>query len=317
MEDTVYTPFVDFGDVLRYYRTRAGLSQEQLAEGICTRVYVSQIEKNKQIPTLYMVSAFSSRMGVNLFDAYALIIEHNDFDTHKKIEALNEAIGSYDDERLYELAREYESLPGFSSGVPLQCIKHAYALYYSNVQHDYEKSVAYATEGLAVSGHTDADMTPTPILSVTDLCLLLVKSVDLCRSRKMEEGRKYFEYLHECTRLRLTQNQYIANRNLRFDVNLFALTAFNICEFFPDDVENNLKLLDETLELLYDHRNSNMQGELQLYKARYLYDRGETEGAQDCFNAGYYLLACQKNRAAADERARDILRERFEILRKT
>ena len=117
MENPVNTPFVDFGDVLRYYRTKAKLSQEQLAEGICTRVYISQIEKNKQIPTLYMVSAFSSRMGVNLFDAYALIIEHNDFDTHKKIEALNEAIGSYDNRRLYELAREYEALPGFSSGV--------------------------------------------------------------------------------------------------------------------------------------------------------------------------------------------------------
>ena len=315
MENPANKPFVDFGDVLRYYRTKEGLSQEQLAEGICTRVYISQIEKNKQIPTLYMISAFSNKMGVNLFDAYALIIEHNDFDTHGKIENLNEAINDYDDQRLFELAKEYESLPGFSSGVPLQCIKHAYALYYSNVEEDYEKSVAYATEGLAVSGHTDDDMTPTPMLSVVDLCLLLVKSVDLCRSRKMEEGRKYFEYLHECTRLRLIQNRYIANRNLRFDVNLFALTAFNVCEFFPDDIENNLKILDETLELLYDHRNSNMQGELQLYKSRYLHDRGDAEGARDCFHAGYYMLVCQKNRAAADERARDILKERFEILK--
>ena len=315
MENPANTPFVDFGDVLRYYRTKEGLSQEQLAEGICTRVYVSQIEKNKQIPTLYMISAFSNKMGINLFDAYALIIEHNDFDTHKKIETLNEAINDYDDQRLFELAKEYESLPGFSSGVPLQCIKHAYALYYSNVKEDYEKSVAYATEGLAVSGHTDDDMTPTPMLSVVDLCLLLVKSVDLCRNRKMEEGRKYFEYLHECTRLRLIQNRYIANRNLRFDINLFALTAFNVCEFFPDDVENNLKILDETLDLLYDHRNSNMQGELQLYKARYLHDRGDAEGARECFLAGYYMLACQKNRAAADERARKILKERFEILK--
>lgn len=315
MENPANMPFVGFGDVLRYYRNKGGLSQEQLAEGICTRVYVSQIEKNKQIPTLYMISAFSNKMGINLFDAYALIIEHNDFDTHSKIETLHEVINSCDDERLFELAKEYETLPGFSSGAPLQCIKHAFSLYYSNVLHDYDKSIAYATEGLAVSGVPDADMKPTPMLSVTDLNLLLVKSVDLCRSGKREEGRKYLEYLYECVRLRLTQNRYIANRNLRFDINLFALVTFNICEFFPDDIGNNMVILEQTISLLYDHRNSNMQGELQLYEARYLYEMGDLEAARDCFNAGYYLLVRQKNRADAEACARQILKERFEILK--
>ena len=315
MENPANMPFVGFGDVLRYYRNKGGLSQEQLAEGICTRVYVSQIEKNKQIPTLYMISAFSNKMGINLFDAYALIIEHNDFDTHSKIETLHEVINSCDDERLFELAKEYETLPGFSSGAPLQCIKHAFSLYYSNVLHDYDKSIAYATESLAVSGVPDADMKPTPMLSVTDLNLLLVKSVDLCRSGKREEGRKYLEYLYECVRLRLTQNRYIANRNLRFDINLFALVTFNICEFFPDDIGNNMVILEQTISLLYDHRNSNMQGELQLYEARYLYEMGDLEAARDCFNAGYYLLVRQKNRADAEACARQILKERFEILK--
>ena len=315
MENPVNIPFVGFGDVLRYYRNKGGLSQEQLAEGICTRVYISQIEKNKQIPTLYMISAFSNKMGINLFDAYALIIEHNDFDTHSKIETLHEVINSCDDERLFELAKEYEALPGFSSGAPLQCIKHAFSLYYSNVLHDYDKSIAYATEGLAVSGVPDAEMKPTPMLSVTDLNLLLVKSVDLCRSGKREEGRKYLEYLYECVRLRLTQNRYIANRNLRFDINLFALVTFNICEFFPNDIGNNMVILEQTISLLYDHRNSNMQGELQLYEARYLYEMGDLEAARDCFNAGYYLLVRQKNRADAEACARQILKERFEILK--
>ena len=56
METSSNTPFVNFGDVLRYYRNRDGLSQEQLAEGICTREYIGLIEKNKKIPTLYITS---------------------------------------------------------------------------------------------------------------------------------------------------------------------------------------------------------------------------------------------------------------------
>ncbi len=307
--------YADFGEILRHYRIKTGLSQSQLAEGICTRGYISQIEKNRQIPTLYMISAFSSKMGINLFDAYGLIIEHNDFDTHNKIELLNEAIHDCDDRRGYELAKEYASLPGFSSGAPLQSIKYAFALYYSYVLNDYGRAIAYASEGLAVSGIPDKDMMPTPMLSVMDLNLLLGKSVDLCRNGQLEEGRKYLEYMHECVRLRLTQNRYIANRNLRFDINLFAKITFNICEFFPDDIENNMKILEKTINLLYDHRNSNMQGELQLYEARYLYETGNMEKAYDNFHAGFYLLVCQKSRADAEEVAREILGERFDKLK--
>ena len=76
-----------------------------------------------------------------------------------------------------------------------------------------------------------------------------------------------------------------------------------------------MKILEKAISLLYDHRSSNMQGELQLYEARYLYEMGDLEGAHDCFNAGYYLLVRQKSREIAEETAREILEERFESLR--
>ena len=316
MESFVNTPFVNFGDILRYYRIKNGMSQEQLADGICAREYVGLLEKNKKIPTIYMISAFSNKMGINLFDAYALIIQHHDFDTHQKIEAMDEAINARDIDRLYELAVKFASEPGFEDGIPFQCVMHALALYYSNALGDYEKSVECATEGLKVSGKPDADLEPTPALTIPDMCLLLVKSVNLCRIGRMEEGRKYLEYLHGCTRLRFTENRYLANRNRRFDINLFALTAFNICEFFPDDVENNLKLLEESISLLNKYECSNMQPELLLYKSRYLYDVGNTEKALDCFNAGYYLLACNDSRDRAEKYAREIMQERLEKLRR-
>ncbi len=302
--------------MLRYYRNEKSCSQEQLAEGICSREYVSLVEKNKKIPTLYMVAAFSSRLGINLFDAYALILQHNDFETHKRIEILNDAISRHDDRSLFELASEYALLPGFSSGIPLQCIKHAFSLYYANVLRDYEKAVACASEGLAVSGRPGPEMQPTPMLSIVDLCLLLAKSVNLCRIRRFDEGRKYLEYLQECARLRIVQNYYIANRNRRFDINLFAVTTFNICEFFPDDAVHNMKILEKAIRLLRDYECSNMQSELLLYKARYLYDLGDCPAAKNCFCAGYYLLACRYSREDADEEALDILGDsRFAALR--
>lgn len=314
MKRLVKTVFVDFGDVLRYYRTKEGLSQEQLADNICSREYISLIEKGKKIPTLYMVDAFSKKMGINLFDAYALVIEHNDFDTHLRIEELNDAINARNDDRLYQLAVEYAKLPGFSYGVPYQCIKHALSLYYANVSCDYEKAVQYASEGLAVSGLTNlAGKAPLPVSNL-DICLLTAKAVALCRGGWHSEGRITFEYLRECVKLRFVQNLYVANRNRRFDIRMFAMTAFNICEFFPNDCENNLKMLEDSIRILNRYECSSKQPELLLYKARYLFDTGEHTAAVHCFNAGYYMLLCGSSAEEAVKTAQEIMQERFEKL---
>lgn len=315
MKPTVNTVFVDFGDVLRHYRIKEGLSQEQLADSVCSREYIGLIEKSKKIPTLYMIDAFSKKMGINLFDAYALIVEHNDFDTHQKIEQLNEAINNEDDDLLFQLANEYSVLPGFSKGVPFQCIMHAYSLYYSNVVHDQEKAIYFASEGLNVSGLSSLDQPPFSSLSNLDMCLLTAKAVALCRGGHYPEGRKTLEFLHECTKLRLEENRYIVNRNRRFDINMFAMTTYNICEFFPYGLENNLHLLDNSIRLLDKYGCSNKQSELLLYKARYLYDLGNIPSACHCFNAGYYLLVYRKSEDEADACARSILEERYDLLK--
>ncbi len=317
MDASTNTVFVDFGDVLRYYRKKKGISQELLADGVCSREYIGLIEKGKNIPTLYMVDAFSKKMGINLFDAYALIIEHNDFDTHLKIQRMDDAISAQNIPLLYQLAVEYSTLPGFSAGVPYQCVMHAFALYYSNMLHDYDKAVDSASKGLDVSGLSASDRHPFSMLTNLDMCLLLVRSVALCRAERYDEGRSDLEFLRECAKLRFTESHYIANRNRRFDINIFALTTFNLCEFFPDEPERNLVLLDDSIKMLDRYECSCEQSDLLLYKARFLYDLGEMNGAGNCFNAGYYLIVCRNSRKEADERAMEILEERFESLKKT
>ena len=307
--------FVNFGDVLRHYRKKKGLSQEQLADSVCSREYIGLIEKGKNIPTLYMIDAFSKKMGINLFDAYALIIEHNDFDTHLKIEHLDEAINSSDINGLYQLAVEYSTLPGFSKGVPFQCIRHAFSLYYSNVLHDYGKAVTCATEGLEISGLSNSERKVTSMLTNLDMCLLLVKSVALCRSEQYLEGRTELEFLHECTKLRFMENRYIANRNRRFDIKVFALTTFNLCEFFPNEQERNLQLLDDSIGIMNKYECSCEQTDLLFYKARFLYDLNHIIEAHKCFNAAYYLMICSSSQKDADECAQSILEERYDPLK--
>jgi len=65
-----------FGEVLRDRRTRAGLSQERLAEeSELTRNYVSDLELGKKSPSLRTIARIAIALGV---DAHELVREAED-----------------------------------------------------------------------------------------------------------------------------------------------------------------------------------------------------------------------------------------------
>lgn len=55
------------GDTLRQLRKQKGLSQEDLAEGICSPVSVSRIENGNQIPSQPVLEALLEKLGTGLY----------------------------------------------------------------------------------------------------------------------------------------------------------------------------------------------------------------------------------------------------------
>lgn len=55
------------GDTLRQLRKQKGLSQEELAEGICSPVSVSRIENGNQIPSQPVLEALLEKLGTGLY----------------------------------------------------------------------------------------------------------------------------------------------------------------------------------------------------------------------------------------------------------
>ncbi|GBF12376.1 tetratricopeptide repeat protein [Tepidibacillus sp. HK-1] len=53
------------GDKIRYYRIKKGLTQSQLAEGICSKSYLSKIENNLEVPHKEVVGFIFERLGLS------------------------------------------------------------------------------------------------------------------------------------------------------------------------------------------------------------------------------------------------------------
>ncbi|UTE77405.1 helix-turn-helix domain-containing protein [Rossellomorea sp. KS-H15a] len=65
------------GEIIRFYREKAGLTQSQLGEGICTTTHVSKIERGKTAYSDEIISLFSERLGIDI---------HHEIETFQHLE---------------------------------------------------------------------------------------------------------------------------------------------------------------------------------------------------------------------------------------
>ena len=59
---------ISLGTVIKKLREKNGLTQKQLAEGICSPRHLSRIEQNISEMNIYFLCEFSFRLGENLLE---------------------------------------------------------------------------------------------------------------------------------------------------------------------------------------------------------------------------------------------------------
>ncbi len=140
--------FTHIGEIISYLRKEQNMSQAELADGICSREYIGQIEKGTKFPTTYMVNQFCDKLDINIYDEYALLLQHGGFMQHQMIMTINDHIKPEKGHLLFDLVTQYEN-----SGIPIegelfQYICYAKALYYGNIDRQIEKAIKYCLEGI-------------------------------------------------------------------------------------------------------------------------------------------------------------------------
>lgn len=288
--------YITIGEIIKHYRKEAGLSQQELAENICDRKYIGMIERSECIPTLDMVNQLSGRLGINLYDTYALMLHHRDIDTHERIELLNECFGSIEKiQKLPELLNEFSALPGFQSGEPKQFIKYGESIYASNIEDDYPKAINAALEGLLIHYQTLEQLLDSRNnFSNAEINLLITLAVNYCRINEYEKGKEFFQLLYQHLSRIVSKKRYAVNRNHHYEQNALALVVYNQFLFFRTEFEDAYRIINETLEQKKGLKNSYLLPNLLLCKASLEYEMKQYDLARktyhiaDCFGTYFY-----------------------------
>lgn len=281
--------FIKIGDIIKHYRIERGLSQDELAEGICSRKYISQLETHQNIPTLFIINALSSRLGVNLYDSYAILLQHHDIETHEKIVLLNNALAEANFNKIRSLIETYQSLPEFQQGEPMQFLKYGESVYLSNVLYEHSKAISIAKSALPNDPICITQTSQHTFFSNIELTLLNFIAVNNCRLGNLQEGKKYFDFLYDYLNQLFIQNHYVANRNNHFELRFFANLVYNdFCFFHKTEGFDSMKV-DTVLDLLKSlHSHFNL-AELLLCKTALLLEQNQVPEARKIYPLAHEL----------------------------
>lgn len=281
--------FIKIGDIIKHYRLEKGLSQDELAVGICSRKYISQLEAHQNIPTLYIINALSLKLGINLYDAYAIMLKHHDIETHKKIATLNQAIAEGNFDKIIALIETYQLLPEFQQGEPLQYIKYGQSVYLSNTTSEFSKAIAIAKSAFSDDPLSDSEAPQHTYLSNVELALLNFIAVNTCRLGNLQEGKRYFDFLYNHLDYLFNTNHYVANRNNHFELRFFANLIYNDFYFFHKTDDFDSQRIDVILELLKDLHSHFDLPELLLCKTVLLLEQNLISEAQKVYSLAHEL----------------------------
>lgn len=311
------TQYTSIGEIIRFYRTQKGISQETLASGICDRKYLSKIERDKCIPTLEIINLLSAKLNIPLYAIYSLMLRHKNIDTHKKIELLNAHF--FDDKKnvLPALINEYEQLPEFQSGEPKQILLYAQAIYLSNVENKLNDAINLSFQALNIKHNFSADtLFSNTDIYFTNLELRLLNMISVCyfRSGNFEEGKRYYYLIINHLKEKFFDFPYVANNIEPSELKLFAVVAYNSFVFLKDDCTFTYADLDYTLDLLKKFHSTYMLPELLLCKAYQEMSKQNLKKAQEYFDTSRHLGIYLYTKERQKENEKNILGDFLKLL---
>lgn len=277
---------VHIGEIIKYHRQLQGMSQEELADGICSRKYLISLEKGKNYPTSYIIDLLNKKLKCNIYSFYNQVNRHHDMDTHKKIREINELLEKRNLASVKSIIKEIESIPSFQKDEPLQILYYVNAICASNVDQDFSKAIEYAQKGIHVyHPNFHIKLSKNAIFSNIDLILIQCMAVNYCRAGKYKTGLDTLYFLKEYL-LPFTEGSiYDIHENSHFEVRLLCSVIYNITSFkiIHKDYDDLIPLIDKTISILKRLSYSTYFIQLLVNKFIAYADQDLQEEAKECY----------------------------------
>lgn len=274
--------FLPFGESLKNIRKKAGLSQKELAAGICSQAQISKIEKDDDIPSAIILNAISKKLGVDMNYFFDIQQSH-------KIEYINSVkkeviylkkLKKYG--VLYEYILKIKKNPLFQDGENLKFVIWHEAICIHYVENDSSKAIKLLENGLQISPFEKKCIYEEVDIQIINSLAILQKELGIIKESE-DNFKKALELLKQVPRL---TDQTIKLRTLfglaqlYTDINRFQ-ESYSLCQ---EGI-----LLCNKLETLY------LIGQFQYQAGENLAKLGNRVEAKKAFDKATLIFQLQDN----------------------
>jgi tetratricopeptide (TPR) repeat protein len=162
----------NFGEILRSSRVFKGLTEAQLAEGICSEVEIIQFEKEEKYPTIDQLFKMASKLKVELNHFFDIAST----DTYNYAIAVTELIKKYKRERdyaaIHEIVQKEQDNPLFKHTSFNQFLVWHQGICTYYLEGDRQKSISQLAQALEMTHQEQAGMSEREIEILTSMAII-------------------------------------------------------------------------------------------------------------------------------------------------
>ena len=291
---------IHIGKTIEYLRKLRKLTQQQLAEGICTREYIRRLERGDNQPTLYILDLLSQRLQEDIYNYHILVEKHNNIETHIKVQEINDILGAENHELLEKTVHMYENLESFKKGEALQIVYYSKAICDYYLRKKYDEAMNYCIMGLKVYKN-DFDIKNWRGFLYSKIELKLINCIASCQCCKnnTDIGIKMFYELFDYLNKYVSGTLYSIRAVGNFHVILYTQVAYNLCNHLlkPGKYKDALELINQAITISLKTKFVGMYPYLLEKKFQLLYMLKDYENSKIYYEKAlvYYEDLCPKN----------------------
>jgi transcriptional regulator with XRE-family HTH domain len=270
----------NFGHAIKDLRIKVGLSQKELAAGICTQAQISKIEKCNDIPSALLLNQIANKLGVDMNYFFEMQESHKVEYIKNSREYIRNLIRYRDYENLYTTVREEKKHPYYQEKENLQFLLWHEAICMHYIENDSEKALEILNEAMLLTRNKQY-YTEQEIEMLNSIAIILRET------QSYEESKKRFQEALE----KIKEVPKISDPTVEIRIIFGLAQLLTDIESFQESLqhcEKGISLCKE-LETLY------LYGELLYQKGENLARMGQKNLASESFEHSIHIFELQNN----------------------
>lgn len=278
------------GEVIRYLRINRGMSQDKLSEGICSKKYIGNVEKGKNLPSLYVITRLSERLRTDLLSALAAVVDYTDISTFLECEKLKEGVLYKEYNMVKKMISSCENKKAYQKGEAKKLILFCKAALCMTGNMIGDARI-FVEEGLRLAGidHSKIDSFSCHDFSDIDFHFLLLEAIESIKRGKVREGSELIDSIKILLKEKMGCLLFSNDTKRKQYQYIVGMCIFQECFF---NVKKEEKLLIDIEEFVLEQSKNgyiHMIPELLLCKSDILMRQGKKIESLETYNTSRYI----------------------------